>query len=50
MVEVDIEEDEIHIKGDDGLNLRVIGRIPDRWALILIMAILGYFGFQELAI
>ena len=47
-LDVEITEDEIHLKGADGLDLKVSGRIPDKWALLLLIAIASMLGLNEL--
>tara|TARA_R100000808_G_C2150333_1_gene159061 strand:- start:1627 stop:1845 length:219 start_codon:yes stop_codon:yes gene_type:complete len=47
-LDIEISEDEIHLKGADGLDLKVSGRIPDKWALLLLIAIASMLGLNEL--
>lgn len=47
--DIDLEEDRVQIKGPD-MDLEIKGRIPDRWALIVIAAIAGFLGLKELTI
>ena len=49
-VDIEISEDEIHLKGADGLDLKVSGRIPDKWALLLLIAIASMLGLNELGL
>jgi len=45
--EIDLDEESVKVTGPD-MDLEIKGRIPDRWALIIVAAILAFFGLQEL--
>jgi len=47
--EIDLEEERVKVTGPD-MDLEIKGRIPDRWALIVIAAIAGFLGIKEFAI
>ena len=47
--EIDLEEESVKVTGPD-MDLEIKGRIPDRWALIVIAAIAGFLGLNELII
>ena len=49
-LDVDISEDEVRVQGPDGLDLTLAGRIPDKWALLLIIAIASMLGLNELGV
>jgi len=47
--EIDLDEESVKVTGPD-MDLEIKGRIPDRWALIVIAAIAGFLGIKEFAI
>ena len=49
-LDVDISEDEVRVQGPDGLDLTFAGRIPDKWALLVIIAIASMLGLNELGV
>ena len=49
-LDVKISEEELHVTGPDGLNLRLAGRIPDKWGILLLLAIASMLGFNELGV
>ena len=50
MTDIDLSEDEFSIKGADGLNLRIKGRIPDKWALYVLLLLASFLGLDQLGV
>jgi hypothetical protein len=46
---IDVSEEEISIKGDD-LDLTLQGRIPDKWALYIVLLIGSMLGLDQLGV
>jgi hypothetical protein len=46
----DVSEEEINIQGADGLNLKIKGRIPDKWAILIILALGSFLGLDQLGV
>lgn len=49
MPDIDISEEEISIKGDD-LDLKLSGRIPDKWAVYVLLLIASFMGLDQLGV
>ena len=49
MPDIDISEEEISIKGDD-LDLTLKGRIPDKWAVYVLLLIASFLGLDQLGV
>lgn len=49
MPEIDVSEDEISIKGDD-LDLTLSGRIPDKWAVYVLLLVASFLGLDSLGV
>ena len=49
LTDIDISEDEISIKGDD-LDLTLKGRIPDKWAVYVLLLIASFLGLDQLGV
>ena len=46
-MEIDIDEDNFSIKGKDGLDLKISGRVPDKWLLLIGLFIASALGLNE---
>jgi len=47
---IDVSEDEISIQGAEGLNLKIKGRIPDKWALYVMLLLASFLGLDQLGV
>ena len=46
-LEIGIDEDNFSIKGKDGLDLKISGRVPDKWLLLIGLFIASALGLNE---
>ena len=46
-LEIDIDEDNFSIKGKDGLDLKISGRVPDKLLLLIGLFIASALGLNE---
>ena len=46
----DVSEDEISIQGAEGLNLKIKGRIPDKWAMYVMLLLASFLGLDQLGV
>lgn len=50
MTDIDLSEEEFSIRGSDGLDLTVKGRIPDKWAVYVLLLMASLLGLDQLGV